>query len=178
MEWKYGNRRVFEISLISAIALCIGAYAATNSNIGLAFGTLVVTVWTFRGVLRYFYCSNWIKVNASVLETEDLPNIQIGWRGTASDLSQHRINIGYSVGGNSYKTYIHLKHMPAKDKIHVYYNPEKPEIVCSNKGLGWEGFVFISFISLLTLYAFFPDFYIFELLSYLGNILRTIKENL
>ena len=177
MELKYGSRKVFEISLFSAVALCLGTYFALNRNPGLAFGSLFIAFLTFRGVLRYFACSNWIKVDALKLKSEDLSHVFLGWRGGASIISNHRINIEYAVEGKSYRTDIYLSH-PIEENLHVYYKPSNPEIVCAKKGLGWEGMVFISFFSLLILYKFFPDFFVFQLIKFIGDALNLFKDNI
>ena len=137
--------------------LCLGTYYALNRNPGLAFGSLFIALWTFRGVFRYFACSNWIKVDALKLKSENLSNILLSWRGVASITYNHRINLEYTVEGKSYRTDIYLSH-PGEENLYIYYKPSNPEIVCAKKGLGWEGIVFISFFSLLILYKLFRSF--------------------
>jgi hypothetical protein len=177
MELKYGSRRVFEISLFSAIVLCLGTYYMLNRNPGLAFGSLFITLWAFRGIFRYFACSNWIKVDALKLKDDDLSYVLLGWRGGASLISNHRINLEYTVEGKSYRTDIFLSH-PGDENLNVYYKPSNPEIVCATKGLGWEGIVFISFFSLLILYKFFPGLFIYKLIKFIGDTLNHFKDNL
>lgn len=177
MELKYGTHRAFEISVAFAIALCAGTYIFTNSNIGIAFGMLVLTLLTFRGVIRYFLCSKWIKVEASVLGTEDQSGISLSWRGSASMSFNYRLNIEYSVEGSLYRTDIFLE-KPEKESIFVYYKPGNPEIVCSNVGLGWDGIIFMSAFLTIVLNGIFPNFIAFDALKYLGDLLSSLKEKL
>lgn len=177
MELKYGNKRAFEISLITALFVCAGTYAATHRNIGMAFGMLMFTLLTFPGVLRFFLCSNWRKIDASIIKIEDLSNIRIDWRGSASLRSNHKINIEYSVGGKSYNTNIFLG-QPVKDHVSVYYKPKNPEVISAGIGLGWEGTVFISVFILLGVYHFFPDFFIFDVIESFTNSMTSLKNKL
>jgi hypothetical protein len=154
MELKYGTKRVFEISIIAAIAFSFCAYIAIAKSPGVAFGILVITLWTFRGILRFFFCSKWIKVEASTNKTADIANIKLDWRGVATDLARYRVNIEYSVDGKLYETDIFLNQLPGK-RLHVYYKPDNPEIISSNIGLGWEGITFLLLIPLLALYGIF-----------------------
>lgn len=152
MELKYGNKRVFEISLATAIAISFCVYFATEKSFIPAFGVLIVTLWTFRGVIRYFYCSRWIQINASINKIDDQTNIRLDWRGTATNLSQYKVNIQYSVDEKLYETDIFLNQLP-ENRLKVYYKPENPEIVSPKVGLGWEGITFISCVPLLVVYG-------------------------
>lgn len=152
MELKYGNKRVFELSLAAAITLGFFTYFVTEKNFVLAFGILVITLWTFRGVLRFFFCSRWIKVKASIVKIEDQASIKFDWRGIATILSQYKVKTEYTVHGKLYETDIFLNQLP-EDGFYIYYKPENPEIVSSKIGLGWEGIAFIAFLSLGALYG-------------------------
>ena len=177
MELKYGNRRTFEISLTAALTISLSTYLLLNMNIGLAFFIFFVTLVTFGGVLRCFNCANWIKADAAVIDSTDLSKIIIDWRGGASLFSSYNANIEYFVDGIAYTSEIRITR-PPKKRISIFYKPGDPNIICLNKGLGWEGISFLTILLLVLISKLYPGLFIFDILKSISDSLASFKESI
>jgi len=147
-----------------------------NQNIGLIPLTLFVTVFGFPGILRFFICMNWKECSARVINQADVSRPVGSWHGIGMDYC-YEAEIKFSVNREQVEAKVY-KAVPFKDELTIYYNPNSPGIICTHKGLGWRGAIFLIYIFLIFMYSYYPNFIVFEVLRTVGDVFSKLKENL